>query len=347
MDGYIDIISSIRAVANGLPPQKNITKLLQRHGCTYLNLKCMPPAAANSYICLNKLAIREKYNACAPVFDFLNKNGIKFAVMKGAILSQVAYGNFAIRKSTDIDLFVNRSDVDRIRSFIINLGFVQGRVTSKGVTPFNRSELIFYASQSHQIAPFIKKVSPSLIKYVNLDVNTNLLWGECAKQFDTDFALSHLVDTTICNTPIKKFALEIEFIALCLHHYKDMNSIWLLYNGSLKLSLFSDIYFYIINNKINFSQVKEICDKCKIRGAIYYCLYYTNEVFGGLESYLKLFFDIDAHNNINKFGLAEDEIKEWGCSFYSRLFRNDFKDYFCRLLSEKDMLKIKLNRLHI
>jgi hypothetical protein len=34
-----------------------------------------------------------------------------------------------------------------------------------------------------------------------------------------------------------------------LHHYRDMNSIYLLYSRGLKLSLFSDIYFYLQSAK--------------------------------------------------------------------------------------------------
>lgn len=347
VEDYSRIVSSIRATIEGVPPQINIVNILRKHGCIYLLSKHLPAQKMNSFLRFNSITIGKRYAICKPLFQFLWENHIKFVVMKGAVLSQAAYGNFAIRKSSDIDLFVSRDCIDQVKKHLLDLGFVQGRVTAKGIVPFNRADLIFYTTQSHQLAPFVKRVGGSLLQYINLDINTNLLWGESNQYLDSEVALSHWEETEICGVRIKKFTPEFEFIALCLHHYKDMNSMYLLYNGSLTLDLFCDIYFYIVNGGVDFSCVKKICDKYQIRGVIYYCIYYTNEIFGGLEEYLNLFFDLDAHNNLDKFGTEKANQKAWNCSFYQRLFSDDFNQYFRALLNENDMRKIQDNQIHI
>lgn len=125
----------------------------------------------NSFLRFNSIAIGKRYAICKPLFQFLWENHIKFVVMKGAVLSQAAYGNFAIRKSSDIDLFVSRDCIDQVKKHLLDLGFVQGRVTAKGIVPFNRADLIFYTTQSHQLAPFVKRVGGSLLQYINCQWN--------------------------------------------------------------------------------------------------------------------------------------------------------------------------------
>jgi hypothetical protein len=146
---------------------------------------------------------------------------------------------------------------------------------------------------------------------------------------------------------VKKLSSDMEFISMCLHHYKDMNSIYLLYNGSLKLSLFCDIYYYIINNadKLNITGLFEASEKLKVTPYLYYCIYHTNLIFGDekLNPFLKTFKTVGGEKLLNSFGLNDKESKEWSIPFYERLFNSNFIEMFLKQLTVDDLKKIKIN----
>ena len=57
------------------------------------------------------------------VLDSVEALGIEVIPYKGAVLSEVYYGDMAMRESGDMDLFVRRQDVVRIRSAVGDLGY--------------------------------------------------------------------------------------------------------------------------------------------------------------------------------------------------------------------------------
>ncbi|MDQ1390402.1 MAG: hypothetical protein QOF56_3856, partial [Acidobacteriaceae bacterium] len=57
------------------------------------------------------------------ILDCLDALGIKAIPYKGLVLSEVYYGDMALRQFGDIDLFVRRSDVTRIKKAVCQLGY--------------------------------------------------------------------------------------------------------------------------------------------------------------------------------------------------------------------------------
>lgn len=349
MSEYDGIIDCVRALAHGGQPATDISKLLYEHNCFYLLSKIK---TENEYTLrfkresfLNQICIRERYATCQKIFKLFREKAIPYAVIKGTVLSQELYGGIHYRKSGDIDLLVSRNHIDEIKRIILENGFIQGRVTEKGLEPFTRRELLFQTTMSHQAAPFIKETGNPLCPYINVDINMDILWGESSRKADMDFVLKNTLPIPICGIAVPKLFCEMEFISLCLHHYKDMNSIYLLCGGSLKLSLFCDIYFYVIRCRPDIKTLKAICEQLDVSDYIYYCLYYTNQIFADdvLNPYLNALHTSKSDSILNVFGLAKDEIRTWDISFAERLFLLDFNQYFSMRLSAKDLEKIRIN----
>lgn len=133
----------------------------------------------------NKIIVLERFKACAAVFEALGS--IPYAVIKGAVLSKSAYGSAAYRISGDMDILISRSHLDEAKIIFQQHGFIQGRITEDGITPFSREELIFQNSTSHQTAPFVKRINHPLCPYVNIDLNLEIFWGESKQESDMDF----------------------------------------------------------------------------------------------------------------------------------------------------------------
>ena len=344
-----EIIKYVRMLIRGEKPDEQIGDLLLDHRCTFLasklkNVEYEQEMKLNQT--LNSIAIKERYKACKPIFDTID---VPYAIIKGAVLSNSAYKNPFIRFSGDVDFLVNRKDVDSLKKLLISNGFIQGRIINNSIVPFSRREILFQASQTHQTAPFIKQTGNRLCPFVNIDVNMDVMWGECEEKADMDFVLSHTEKISLLNSSFYKLTSEMEFVSLCLHHYKDMNSLYLLSNGSLKLNLFCDIYFYLLNCHPDPQTLLDICRRLNVGRYIYVCIYHTFLIFDDptLTEYLNILDTEKDASLYDTLGLNNKERKDWNLSLFDRLFHPDLPQYVNSLLSVEEKEKIRLNQINM
>lgn len=337
-----DILKNIRLLINDLPPEQNISDILLKHHCSYLIKK-----QNNKLIeTINKICINERFTTCQKIFEAFHKHQIPYAVIKGAVLSQMAYDDPFCRQSSDIDLIIDRRDIETVKQILFKNGFIQGRIVQDKIISFNRKELLFQITMSHQTAPFIKKTSNIVCPFVNVDINLDLFWGEKSQKTDMKEVLRHTEPTEICNVKTQKLTPEMEFISLCLHHYKDANSLYLLWQKSLNLSLFCDIYFYLKRNPLNIKKLKALCEQLHATDYVYYDIYYTNKIFDDtlLLPYMKELQTDTCANILNTFGLTPQEQKTWELSFYDRLFSENLQPYLKKVFNDEDMHKVRINQ---
>ena len=172
-----------------------------------------------------------------------------------------------------------------------------------------------------------------------------VLWGECEYRTDMDEVLSQREKYTLFDINFYKLTPEMEFIALCLHHYKDMNSIYLLSQRGLKLGLLWDIYFYVRNVNPSVGKIAMLARKLNVAQYIYICLVHAMEIFADpiLCSYIEILEDERNENLLNSFGLNDKERKFWDISLVERLFNVNLPQYMQRFLNDEDVEKIRIN----
>ena len=110
-----------------------VLELADRHGTSsllYRNLSHLPDAVPSPVLTL--LAQRYQTNVHKSLFltrelirilDCLDGLGIEVLPYKGLVLSEMYYGDMALRQSGDLDLFVRKSDVARIKTAVRELGY--------------------------------------------------------------------------------------------------------------------------------------------------------------------------------------------------------------------------------
>lgn len=228
-------------------------------------------------------------------------------------------------------------------------GFIQGKVKNDVIEKYTRKELLYYKLYTHQLASFEKKTDSPLCPFVNIDVNLGILWGESTQTIDMEEYLYYTEKRTIFGIEVSVLSPIYEFIALCLHHYKDMNSIYLLAERGICLNEFFDIYYYIVNVKMDIDELKSAAEKYQVQEYVYYCIYYANEIFQNtyLEQYLASLETLKALKLLDCYGLTESERKKWKIPFLERLFDPDFKTRFLKSLSEEEIQKIKINKQYM
>lgn len=348
MNKYIE---AVRNIAIGKQPSFDISKTLYTHGCTYLLSKINNENNFTDKLkaknLLNKICISERYKACSAIFSEFKEHDISYAVIKGAVLSSSAYGSPFCRQSGDIDILINRRNIDKIKEIMFNNNFIQGKVTESGIVPFSRQEILFQSVMSHQTAPYIKENNNKICPYINVDFNFDIMWGESEAKADMNFVLQNTIETTIQGIVFKKLSPEMELISLCLHHYKDLNSIYLLFERGLTLNHFCDIYFFIKNCNINFETLCNYCQRLNVDKYVYYCLYYTNLIFNDdiIKKHMIKLYSTEAKEILNSFGLDKKERREWDIDFFTRLFDLNISEYLENTLSKEELNKIHINQM--
>ena len=347
-----EIISAIRAIVNGQEPQSDILQLLHKHRCASLirTLKgtTISGEVANkaSMDFLNRMAVNERFRVLRPFFEDTTE---RYAIIKGAPLSLVMCGDPYARYSGDIDILINKVDSNTIKNKLFSLGFVQGYVSDGRIVPFSRKNIVFQVAMTHQLAPFVKRTENPLCPFVVVDINTDIMWGESSNRVNIGAFLTNTTTMCINNVKFSKLTPEAEFISLCLHHYKDINSIYLLYERGIYLSHFFDVFYYIINSNMDKHKLLSLSIDYKVGEYIYYCLYYTNVIFNSknLDEYLEIFEPYRNVELINSFGLNDSERKAWNCEFFERLFADDMQTLLKKHLTVQDIRKIEANEAYM
>ena len=292
-----------------------------------------------NYIALNMLRYNE-LNRCLKEFSG------NYALIKGEVLSKLAYGELGKRISGDIDILVSRKNLINIEKCLIDGGFYTTSSDFKK-TKKTKYERIYALNCTHQLFPYVKTIRKVTIE---VDTNFDIFWGEYSgKKIDIDEFLLDTVDIDIYDCKFKTLTPIKSFIQLILHHYKELNSIYILskYNP-FKVSMFQDVFF-LFKRQINFISLKELillCEKYQIVSYVYYILYFNFLLFpdNRLKKYVEAFETKEGILLLNCYGLTKEERREWKIDFFERLKLDKLNEIILKELDEKDLKKIKYNK---
>jgi hypothetical protein len=116
---------------------KSVLRLADHHGTLSLlhqNLSRFGGLVPSSALASALASLRERYERnvhrslflageLVRILDCVDRIGAEAIPYKGVVLSEVYYGDMALRQSGDMDLFVRKRDVARIRSAVRDLGY--------------------------------------------------------------------------------------------------------------------------------------------------------------------------------------------------------------------------------
>ena len=239
------------------------------------------------------------YKEC---FEVVKRFNFPYAIIKGEALSLMAYGELGKRNSQDIDLLISPKYIGIAKVILNDNGFYY--------IIKNKYDKVLTISMSHQSPTYIKKTK---ISYIYLDLNHSIFWGEYAgKCVDIDTFLEDIIDTEIYGCNMKTLPPIKMLIQLILHHYKDMNSIFLLATRkSIKRSMFDDVYFLLKNNleDIPLDKLYTLSKFYEIIPFVYYVLYHVGLFFQDetLREYISAFKTDEGERLLNCYGLNDNE----------------------------------------
>ena len=252
---------------------------------------------------------------------FEDIKNLNYALIKGDILSYLAYGNFGYRFYHDVDFLLPHEDIMNLKETLYKHGFIHNlKDTQGGFREMNRIERAMYRN-THQDIEFVKFTKENIYDTIKIDLNYDLMWGEyLGKRIDiSSFVKEDNSELDIYGVKAKILAPYKNFIQLCLHHYREMNAIYLFtMKNPFKKKAYEDVYF--LAKKMS-----------------------PEDIFSKLLNFCE---NTDAKKLVNYFGLAESERKKWPFSFEERMNCNDLFLKLLPYLSKDDIHKLKMMKLY-
>jgi hypothetical protein len=149
------------------------------------------------------------------IVDCLERVGIEAVPYKGVVMSEVYYGDMALRQSSDIDLFVRKRDLGRVKSALRDLDY-----TTRLVIPDEVLE--DYIAAGYEWT-FDSPAGPNL-----LEVQWALQPRFYAVDFDMDGLFERAVKVTIADRPVRTPSPEDLLLVLSVHAAKHVGGrlIW-------------------------------------------------------------------------------------------------------------------------
>lgn len=263
----------------------------------------------------------KRFEMLKDVIEEFEKKGIKYAVLKGAYLGDVAYGDLSLRKVNDVDILIRKENIKQIKEVCKECGFVPGKAdrVNKKIEHYTRKQEIAFARNTHQIATMVKLGNDDVIGFYDtvIDFNFKLSWGEYdGESILADEFLEHTEKFRDSNGyfyDVLKPAYNL--VQLCLHAYKEANGLFFLQlNHGMFLRAFLDIYYYIVkmDQQLDSELFLNLVRKYKIQSYVYFILFIIEEIFGREERIHSLIQEVKdgaQTNIIEQFGL-EDK-KNW------------------------------------
>lgn len=283
------------------------------------------------------------YELLQPVFNELE--AIPYALIKGQVLSVLAYGDTGYRDSKDIDILVSRSDLTYVDNVLRKNGFDSIILDEHGKPKkLTRAEKIMILN-SHQVTPYTKPIGSGR-KALELDINVDIYGAEYSgPRIDITEFLSDTIKIEVFGQNIKTLSFLKTFIAVIMHHYREMNAPYIFkVCNPLTTRMFQDVYClfkrYIekdIEALVNYSE------KNALHKYIYYMLYYTNLVFPDkeLNKSLDYFKTAEGVEILSSYGLTDGERKKWKSDFYDRLDVTEIYSLIEADLTQRDKEKIE------
>lgn len=290
---------------------------------------------------LYKIERKLLYKELEPIFASLSS--VRYAVVKGEVLSQQIYGVPDRRRPGDIDILIDKKNVKFLEKQLHKFGFEQKLPENSAETRRNRVLCMAY---SHQIPSYHKD---KFGFHLNVDVNYDIFWGEYeGKRCSINDFLSDTVDMEIYGVTVKTLPIEKAFVQLILHHYKEMNSLYhLSQHNTIRTGIFRDIRDMLTNhaNLLTEDVVKELSEKYLIGEFMYYMFYFTGKVidFLSLCQYVQKLELYENLELLESYGLCASERKKWTIPFDERFENNGISEYILQNSNLEEIKKIELN----
>jgi hypothetical protein len=271
-------------------------------------------------------ANRDRNEALADEFvrvvTALREAGLRYAVRKGFVLAEHAYGDIGARRINDVDLLIERADAPRAHDVLVSLGYEQGRISRDGdhIEPFDRQTQIFWRVNLSNQLPYVKPGGREDIPIFNVDLCHDIFQRKSGAEAPTARLLDRAIEAPLCGDTAFILSPEDHLLDLCSHLHKEATSLLFIKEGvDLQLSKFLDLAVTCeTHDAASWQLFVERAREYRAEEIAYYSLYFTDLLYPGRVpvdvladlrpadvSYLDEFGTLDGHTERRDLGFPE------------------------------------------
>lgn len=214
----------------------------------------------------------------------LTENGIKYVLLKGAVLSEHAYKDLGARDFNDNDILVERECLSSALDIVKKMGYVHGEINlqTREIEEATRRDIVVRTMVSHEVIPLSKTLmNTSYLHSHEVDIQFSI---DLMSSNRTDHLvykmLSERIETKVGNGTIYSLCWEDLLVFISIHYFKEAtteNDV-MKYKDLLLYKL-SDIAHTIENLPINWDKFIIRVLEMKSERAVYYALYHCQEIY--------------------------------------------------------------------
>jgi len=191
---------------------KDRTYLHERHRLSHQQIDTLLGENRCKEFLKEKLSILESVKNFIAVVDFLNLNNIRVVSLKGPMLSNRIYGDPAVRLSHDIDLLIDKKNIEVCHNLMLSKGF---RLSHGIVWPENKTKQKLLVSSLHHLSYYSKGLNCYVELHWELMHNLPVSWEVASGIID-----NNIVETEFYGKKIYLLSKEMELLFLMMHGAK-------------------------------------------------------------------------------------------------------------------------------
>lgn len=260
------------------------------------------------------------------IFLALNAAGLRYAVRKGPAIAEALYRDPGLRRMTDLDILVDRTDAPLAGEVLREHGYAQGRVSQDGgqVDPFRRSTHAFWRMHVNNELPYVKLSDDRAVSSYAVDICTDIFHKNAAGTVTTAEILERRAAASLCGVPSYALAPEDQFIDLCLHLRKEATARHYIENGTdLQLLKFLDVALMCeqVTERGGWEPLMRHVQATDTAESVYYALYFTGLLYPDAvpSAASEALRPVDC-GFLEEYGAVDGNVGRWAEPFAQRLF---------------------------
>jgi hypothetical protein len=259
----------------------------------------------------------------ARVLRALNEAHIPYLVRKGPVLDTHVFNDLGVRQSSDLDLLVDRRDVEQISALLEPCGYRQGKVHVDGtIQPYSRRAQIHWRTYLNNSLPFVKYAGTIEVDHFKIDLCHEIVQKKSGAAVPTVDLFERARRLDICGVASAAMSEIDQLLDLCLHLYKEATVLYYLDAGKgLRVRQLLDIAACCANwGPRIWDDFRTITESYVAGPEVYFALHYTSLCYpDSVPSAVLAHLRPQETTYLEEYGNLDGRPTRWSGSFISRL----------------------------
>ncbi len=243
----------------------------------------------------------------------------------GAALGEHLYRDPGLRRTSDLDLLIDRTDARRAADVLSGLGYGQGRIApdGKSVQPLSKRAQGFWRLHVNNAMPFHRIPGRSDIPYYGVDMCFDLFQRGSGSVTPVGELLGRTEKVELCGAPSAVLSLSDQLIDICAHLFKEATNIYYIeHERDLQLSKFLDVALLAerVTREGGWDQILAQVREYQAARQVYFALHFTDQLFpGAIDAGVLDELRPSDCSYLDEYDGGQ-EVFRWEAPFFERLF---------------------------